>query len=694
MTEVAPPPAQTRTTLSKELSEFLVELSIGVHRFAMYPPGHPSLEPVLENIVGRLAELFIERRTLSVGVAQRQLVIEGVATEQRHALLGDLARRLHDHHLGAITFERGVNVSQVEGVLRALAADSERQGTPIGLMSQDDFPRWEHVTLHRVGYDRLQLSESDRAGGELDRVNSLWLGLARAALATEPEGQVSPDVAVVARGIQGHRAEDAYDQVIVGYLLQIADELKGARGQEPEKVRRRVSKLIGELDDDTLARLVGFGGDAEARNRFLLDANQSLAVDSVVKILGAAANAREQGISHSMTRLLSKLAVHAEQGEGRLRSQADTALRENVESLIAGWELKDPNPEAYTTVLDTMARAAPIFQAQDEEGAGERLSGAQRLVEMALEVDAFGPSVEKAIADVLEAGGAGTLLNRVRELPASNRVADRIRTDLTDPARFRHLLAEGRVDDDALRTLVEEMGSLAVDPLLEVLADSDSRAVRRRVFDALAGMGTEVGERALTRLQDGRWFVLRNMLSLLQRLEPLPAGFDPQAFLEHKDPRVRREAFPLALRRGSRDRTLATALADSDERIVRMALLELQEAVPDPILPTLVNRVVLATDRPGELRTMGLRALARSRSPLAFNTLLGLATAGKTMFGRPKLASPSAESVAALRALAQGWGDRDEVREIVQQAQRSKEVDLRNAVQVDPDSGDGSEAGR
>ena len=109
-------------------------------------------------------------------------------------------------------------------------------------------------------------------------------------------------------------------------------------------------------------------GDLQQRRQFLLDANQSLAVDSVVKVLQAAAAAEEQSISHSMTRLLNKLAVHAEHGRGPQQSQADTALRENVEALVEGWSLGDPNPEAYTNILDGMSRAAPIFQTGDTDG--------------------------------------------------------------------------------------------------------------------------------------------------------------------------------------------------------------------------------------------------------------------------------------------------------------------------------------
>ena len=673
--------ASDRATLSRDLSEFLVELSIGVHRYAMYPPGHPSLVPVVENIVGRLSEIFEARRTLSIGVAERQLVIEGVATDQRHPVLSDLARRLHEHQLSALSFEKGVRASEVSGLLAALASETERGGTPLGLLPPDKAPSWDHAGLYRVGYERLEIKDSEGRGGtQSDRAAALWLGLAQAALASDAPLDVLPDAKEIARSIAAHRKESAYDQVIVGYLLQLADELKGAEGTESDKVRRRLSRLIGELDDDTLGRLVHFGGDSAQRRRFLLDANQSLAVDSVVKVLGAAARNSEQSISHSMTRLLTKLAVHAEYGRGNQRSQADTALRENVESLISGWELKDPNPEAYTNVLNAIAKAAPIFEARED--AEDPLAGAQRLVEMGLELDAWGPIVAKATLDLADGGGIGTLLDMVRDLPTDNGVADRIRRHLTAPDQFRRLLAGGQMNDTGLKALVEEMGEEAINPLLDVLAESDDRSVRRRVFDALSRMGPLVAQRTVERLQtDGRWFVARNMLALLVRLDDVPADFDPQPFVEHVDPRVRREAFPLALGKPRlRDRALVGSLMDGDERLVRMALLELHNDVPDPVLPTLVNRVVTSPERSSEIRALAVKVLAGNRSPLVLNTLIGLVSTGRSFFGKARLAPASLEMVQALRILAEGWPEKTEVREILQQAARSKDPYIRSAL--------------
>src|SRR5207247_7296786 len=119
-----PPPPQ-KAALSRELGEFLIELSIALHRHAMYPEGHPSLAPAAAGVVRRAAELLQDRPTLSLGVARNQLIIEGVATDPKHPVLAELAGRLHRHHLGAATFSRGVTAGEVGEVLKTLAVEAD-----------------------------------------------------------------------------------------------------------------------------------------------------------------------------------------------------------------------------------------------------------------------------------------------------------------------------------------------------------------------------------------------------------------------------------------------------------------------------------------------------------------------------------------------------------------------------------------
>ena len=173
--------ARRRTTLSKELSDFLLELSIAVHRYAMYPEGHPSLQPAVENLFRRLVPVLDAHGSLNIGVAQRQLVIGGVATEERHPVLSELARRLHDLQLGAISFQSGVSGEEIIRLLATLAADVDPYETPLGLLPAEEFPTWPHITIHPLGYDRLAIRDADREGGQSRKATQLWLGLAQAA---------------------------------------------------------------------------------------------------------------------------------------------------------------------------------------------------------------------------------------------------------------------------------------------------------------------------------------------------------------------------------------------------------------------------------------------------------------------------------------------------------------------------------
>jgi len=710
-----------RTALGRELSELLIEISIGVHRYAMYPPEHPALVPVAENVITRLAAYFEDRDRLDIGIARDQLVIGGVATDARHPVLRDLARRLHAHQIGALSLRKGVRAWEVENLLEALAADTDQEEAALGSSeSGDRDASWENVTVHPIGYGKLEMgSEGEAAARTSDRALELWLGLAQAAVLSDDEGRTGeapdeiPDERAVAESIARHREDRGYDQVIAGYLLQLADELKGSSSGEARRIRNRLSSLIEELDDSTLDRLVSMGGNAARRRRLVLDANQTLAVDAVMKMVKAAASTSEQTISSSMVRMLTKLSRHAEEGSGRVRSQADTALRDNVEKLVSEWDLEDPNPHDYTLILDGLSRADAggaslpdgsasaelIGPASDAEGEGENASaeggedgrtgedGALRMVQMALEVEAWGLIVQSAVSELVDEGRVAELFDLMAEIPDSV-TNGRIRKYVTSAAQVRRLLGGDDVDESALASIVDEMGAEAVRPLMDALVESESRSVRRKVFDRLTAMEEDLTREILERLDDSRWYVVRNMLALVQRLETLPSEVDFPEFLTHPDHRVRREAFPVVLRdASSRTRTLATGLRDEDERLNRMALVEIQDGAPETLVPTLVNRLI-RSDRPESLRALAIRALRGSPSKLARSALLEVVRGGKTLLGREKLAQRSPTVLAALEILADGWREDPEIDRILSAARDSEDEEIVRA--ATPSGGAGS----
>jgi len=697
--------APEKAALSRELADFLIELSIALHKHAMYPEGHPSLAPAAAGVTRRAEHLFENRSTLALGVARQQLVIEGVATDPKNPLLAELAGRLHRHHLGAVTFHRGLRVSEVLDVLKTLSVEAERSGEPLGLGSPEQLRARDHIRLHPVTYERLELlEEDDQAPAPEDKGSKdrglrgaqLWVGLARAALTAEAMGGGGGDDAppqaaeptLIAKAIDEHPKNAAYDQVIVGYLLQIADELKHAGGTEAVALRRRTSKLVGALQPSTLRRLIEMGGDNAQRFKFAIDATHGLAVDAVLEIVRAMADASHKTVSDPLVRMFSKLAQHAEHGTAETRPQADEALREQVRDLLQGWTLEDPNPDAYGQALQKMAAAAPAASQRRE---GQQAAEPLRIVQTAVETGALGFGAWRAVERLVAEHHVGELVDLLAESPDASRPAVRadiapLWTRVTSPDVVRQLASAEPPDFVTLDRVLPRLHVDAFEPLLDVLGESESRTTRRGLLDRLTTRAPrELGPVIATRLsREVPWYVTRNLLLILDGLPALPAGFSTAAFTAHEDARVRREALKVSLKvPAERERALLGALRDSDARMVRLALGAALEDCPPSALAVVMELARDATAA-SELRVLAIKVLGRVNNTLALSALLALVDGGTNWLGRPRLAGRSLELLAALMALAAGWRNDVRASVLLALAAASNDPDVRGAASPTP----------
>src|SRR5213083_3119081 len=684
-------PPSEKAALSRELADFLIELSIALHKHAMYPEGHPSLAPAAAGVTRRAEHLFEERTTLALGVARQQLVIEGVATDPKNPLLSELAGRLHRHHLGAVTFHRGLRVTEVADVLKTLAVEAERTGEPLGLGLPERLRAWDHVRLHPVTYERLELvQEDDSTAGSVDdkggkerglRGAQLWVGLARAALtAGAMAGGDAPapptEPSVIAKAIDQHPGGAAYDQVIVGYLLQIADELKSTGGAEAAALRRRTSKLVGALQPGTLRRLIEMGGDNAQRTKFAIDATHGLAVDAVLEIVRAMADASHKTVSDPLVRMLSKLAQHAEQGTAEARPQADEALRDQVRDLLQGWTLEDPNPDAYTQALKKMSAAAPFNAARSEwQQSAEPL----RIVQTALEAGVLGFGAWRAIERLVAERHVGDLVDLLAVSPPSPDVGP-LWTRVTSPDVVRELASTEPPDFATLDRVLPRLPVDGFEPLLDVLGASESRTTRRGLLDRLTHAPRELGPLIAARLaREIPWYVTRNLLLILDGLPALPDGFRAANFIAHEDARVRREALKVSLKvPAEREAALLGALRDADPRMVRVALTAALEDCPPSAVPP-ITQVAHEQTVPSELRVLAIKVLGRVKNVVALTALLEIVDGGKNWLGRPRLAPRSLELIAALMALAAGWRNDGRAATLLALAAASNDPDIRSA---------------
>jgi len=684
-TESSPTPVEGRAALSRELADFLIELSIALHKHAMYPEGHPSLGPAGERVAQRLGPLVAESGSLSLGVARNQLVIEGVATDSKNPVLADLAGRLHRHHLGAITFRRGCDAAQIHDCLGTLSIEADRTGQPLGLGPSRQLTAWSDITLHSLTYDALELVHGpepeegeDQGVDARTRADQLWVGLARAALAADEleDPQAVPsstDPAVVAEAIDQHAGGTAYDQVIVGYLLKIAEELRTSKGGEAAALKKRVSKLVSSLDDRTKGRLLHMGGDRAQRQRFMLNASEGMTLEAVVDLVKAWAGTEEQDISHSLVRMLEKLSRHADEGSGARRENAEKSLREQVRGLIQNWSLTNPNPDEYSASLEAMSRERIGFAVPTKQ---RFLPEPQRLLEMALEVDTVGERVFKAVDQLVEQGEIAWVLHRIEraEAPA---VTQAVWNYVGGGAKLRDMLTAQDLNSETLDRIVERMGMASAEPMLDVLAETESTQSRRMLVDRLAKLGSDIGPRVVAWLDDPRWYVQRNMLSVLAELPQLPPDFNGAKFLQHADTRVRRQAVIVSLRSPAlRDRAVCSAIADSDERIIRMGLNAAHESCPEAALALVVQKAVAAESQ--SQRLMAIQVLGSSGRPAALNALLAIAKPKRRSLLGFGPRAWSKEAIAAVKALRSFESD-ERVRRVLEMATKSRDPELARA---------------
>ena len=682
-------------TLSRDLADFLIELSIGLHKNAIYPPGHPLLEHTSTELKRRIDTLLKERDALSLGVARHQLIIEGVATDEKNPVLRELAVRLHKHHLGAVKFTQGVSEDELVDMLSTVSVDAGRMARPLGMEGPEVLAQWAHIRLFPMTFAQLQLIENApdgeeavdaedqiRATGAGSRSAQLWIGLARAALVNQSgvvvdeDDASSSDPKVVAQAIEETKRDAAYDQVVVGYLLQIAEELKVQGGRDAAALTKRVSQLVGQLSPEALKRLLSMGGDFRQRRQFVNNAAQGMSVDAVVELVKAAAETSGQNVSSSMIRMLSKMAVHADGGSPEGRVRADGELRDQVKQLIAGWNLEDPNPEGYRLALDSMSKRAPLFINTDHTFPIEP----ERLLAMGLEIETLGDQVWRS-ADAMAAREDITpLLNLVDNAP-SLWVRDVLWRHVATPARLRLLLALDPLPMPVLLRVVRRMGVAAVDPILDAMDETRDERTFERYTELLAAVGASAGRPILERLNGIRWGLVRPLIALLGRNPEWECGYDAGLFLTHPDALVRREALRQQLRRPeTHDAAVVRALADADEGTLRLGLGAAMNNCPRDAASMLRVRADDATIS-ADLRALGIRALASHKGGDTAAWLAARVVKVGMLLKRTALVTKTPEMLAALEGLATHWRDDKMAREALALAAASSDDEIRGAVQ-------------
>ena len=672
------------TALPRDLTEFLVELATTLHKYAMYPDGHPLLETAAQGVTRRLKPILAEHPTFNLGVARDHLLFEGIPSDPHNVVLRDLAVKFYRREIGGIRITEGVEDDELVEVMKQVGR--EQKGGAAAAPAADATHEWAHVTLLPLSYDALRLTD-ESGEGEKEKgswATQLWQRLARSAVGEETSGGIGlPDFAndplALASAID-RRAEDPdFDKGILGLFGSFMQEIKAKGGAAAKGLRVQVSNLISSVAPATLQRILRVNTDWAQRKQLMMQASQTLAADTVLDLAKAVAAASQHTMSEALLLLLAKLAKHAGQGSSARKEKADGALRENVRQLINDWDHAAELPEeGYWQTLEKLIA---------EPGKGSSPSTAnevqaEHVVQLSLETEVWGTTTKHAVADMVKRGQIAQLLAIADGTPDQNKVVMTLRRHLDNTGTIKRLLRDKPIDFEVLHRLVTRVGYPAAGALLDALEGEDERGARWKLFEMLAQLGPKVGDAVVARLPKGPWTLQRNLLLLLGRLEEWPAGFSPAPYAKNPDARVRREAYALLLADPkTRDKAISDAVADADERIVRAGLNSaLENGCPRDAIPVLTRRLT-EHSLDGMMGALAVKVIAPVRLTPVYECLVAATLAPKRRFQfRRKLAPKSPIVVAAIAVLATTWGMEPATQKVLAVAARSDDPEIQAAL--------------
>lgn len=434
----------------------------------------------------------------------------------------------------------------------------------------------------------------------------------------------------------------------------------------------RAASLIGGADEATLVAAIASEARISERKRALNRIGDSVPAETALILARAASRAYGQPLSNVLSALLDKLAKSATELPPPVRVYADHSYRDLFKYIVEAW--------SASSVDSVSAGYDSLFEEQKGEAshAGSVAPEAERIIALAFETGATGSVLWAALAQLSASDdGVRRILDMLKSAPAGSHAAATVAQQFANPVRLAMLLREDPVDFETVDALLARMGDAAAPALLDALVEAKTRPTRRGLLDRLVAFGPAIAPLVISRLKsDERWYVQRNMLTVLREagcpLEQVPLV----KLSTHADARVRREAMQLQFQiPAERDRALISALRDNDVAMLKIALKAARTALPESAVPILAKRVVDPAFPP-EFRTSALQLLARSSSVLALEALLRFALGGTTLLGKLKLAPKSPEMLIALSGLARSWATERRAAPLLALARESRDAEI------------------
>ncbi len=656
------------------------QLNIALKSLHLYPSEHVVSRQAIEGLLAMLRAFFSDSGRLDLQVDKDHISIEGHPLPDT-AMSRGLARDLFQLKLEALSFGRSVDARQLEALLGVLCMDPEEAARAGGAVELLWHQRTEDITVSEAIAKQVYEIEDD-----VDELLTTATDFRELQQTLFQDEEVSPENRTRLKAELFANTEHLAD-----FLSYISGAGKAAKqgeiiadGAFPRLFslarydtiddRNRYFRFIGEslflLEQPLISAVASSllrteSASTSMARRHLLE---RLSTPELCELLAAGADTK--GVTQAHIRdAVSGLIFEAGRFDEIVpavakRLQFSDTERKRLEELVAAKQvgaITDPykeNPEILDRIESSIlpnssaarARLNPETGGAGGKGLGRSSTSVLRHL-LASETDTVSfehlvTGLERAFSRVVTAAQIAqatdilaALIDEFRRRSADIEKATAIKKAIRLIGR-RETVAEMVValehDHTVLFADVEQfmtlLGNHGIVTLLDLLGD-EKNAVRRNAQCKLLASCGRVNLSSLgSKVLDHRWYLVRNVVSILGQIGAAGAIRYLVQAASHRDPRVRLETTRALAQLGPEAFASIEALIKDDDKTVRLEALKslgiTRDPAAEPILIAIATRRDLLNRNLDE-RLAAVEGLAHLKTPKAISMIQSLANGGQ-----------------------------------------------------------------
>jgi hypothetical protein len=473
--------------------------------------------------------------------------------------------------------------------------------------------------------------------------------------------------------------EESYDRIIASYVKKSSE--RAFSGRDLKKLMDFIDGLRPELKRHFLASMVGtLSKDLNSVERLL----HEMSADDVINLLGAI-DEQMTAIPEALKNVLDKFSsLHhgnsdAPSYNGKL-VEDDILLSPEITTLLDKADFNAFVSDSYQREIQSLlkfdAEKTNIDRAKEIENElnDEHIEKGFHQIVLELissytpdivpeeEIEFFINILKYRTEQLIDAGRYQEVLETYNMLESSgfkDRLSDSTSDTLQSPNLTSSFINSIRITGKEMRgdvfLLCEHYGDNLIPPLMDALIDEESLSIRKFIIGLITHFGKKAVPEAVKRLDDGRWFVKRNMLYILNECGGNEALQKAREYCNHENPKVSLEAVKYLLKAndGYGIKSLKKHLKSGSSDSVRKAIVlsgayGINDVVPD-LIRLLEKKAITVLNFDDRISIV--KALGQIGDPRAIDTLYKLLSV-KTLFFKGSLEKLKKELKKTLKKFA------------------------------------------